>query len=307
MAEHHVDPLADALRRGPFHTALRTAIQTRGLSLARLRAHLGRLDVRVAESTLSYWQRGVRHPDPLHALGTVRALETVLGLPPDSLVVLVGPPQRGRGRKPNASFAELVAAGPTTRELLRELGVDPEQVNADLEVRMITERVTIGADRSQGRVQTLNVSVAHADGIDRYVAVYHGEVGGDAEKVRVTAGDGCRLGRVRRGDHIVVFELVFDRRLVKDETLVLSYTVDDDTGLPCPGYYRLFRAHSGPFLLQCELPGENLPARMVQEVRSSDALPPSLSRELYCDRGGVVSAYYPGMEPGIAGIALEWE
>ena len=92
-----------------------------------------------------------------------------------------------------------------------------------------------------------------------------------------------------------------------DETVVLGYTVEDDTGMPCPGYYRLFRAPSGPFLLQCQLPPDNLPARMVQEVRSSDALPPSLSRELYCDRGGVVSAYYPGMEPGMAGIALEWE
>ena len=302
-----MDPLADALRRGPFHAALRTAIEARGLSLARLRAHLARLDVRVAESTLSYWQRGVRHPDPHHGLGAVRALETVLGLPPDSLVVLVGPAQRGRGRKQAASFAELIAAGSTTRELLGELGVDPEQVNADLEVRLMTEKVTIRPDRSQGRVETLNVSVAHADGIDRYVAVYHSEIGGDGERVRVSAGDGCRLGRVRRKDHVVVFELVFDRRLAKDETVVLSYAVDDDTGMPCPGYFRLFRAPGGPYLLQCALPPDNLPARLVQEVRSNDARPPTLSRELYCDRGCVVSAYYPAVEPGIAGIALEWE
>lgn len=302
-----MDQLADALRRGPFHVALRTAIHTRGLSLARLRAHLARLDVRVAESTLSYWQRGLRHPDPQHALGAVRALETVLGLPPDSLVVLVGPAQRGRARKANASFAELVAAGPTTRDLLRELGVDPEQVNAELEVLLITERVVIRPDRAQGRVDTSNVSVAHADGIDRYVAVYHAELGGDAERVRVSAGDGCRLGRIRRGAHIVVFELVFDRRLTKGETIVLSYTVDDDTGMACPGYYRLFRSSCGPYLLQYELPDGHLPARLVQEVRSSDAVAPSLARDLYCDRSNVVSAYYPSMEPGIAGIALEWD
>ncbi|MFC7612990.1 hypothetical protein ACFQV2_04410 [Actinokineospora soli] len=267
-----MDPLADALRRGPFHAALRTAIETRGLSLARLRAHLARLDVRVAESTLSYWQRGVRHPDPHHGLGAVRALEQVLGLPRDSLVVLVGPAQRGRGRKQAASFAELIAAGSTTRELLSELGVDPEQVNADLEVRMLTERVTIRADRSQGRVETLNVSVAHAE-VDRYVAVYHGEIGADGARVRVSAGDGCRLGRVRRKDHVVVFELVFDRLLAKEETIVLSYAVDDDTGMPCPGYFRVFRAPSGPFLLQYELPPDHLPARLVQEVRSTDARP----------------------------------
>ncbi|MGW5055129.1 hypothetical protein [Actinokineospora sp. NPDC004072] len=302
-----MDPLADALRRGPFHVALRTAIQTRGLSLARLRAHLARLDVQVAESTLSYWQRGLRHPDPQHALGAVRALESVLGLPTDSLVVLIGPQQRGRTRKQSTSYAELVDAGTTTRELLRSLGVHPEQVNADLEVRMITERVTLRADRSQGRVETLNVSQAHAEGIDRYVAVYHGEVGADGTAVRVSAGDGCRVGRVRRKDHVVVFELVFDRVLGKGEVVVLSYAVDDETGVPCPGYYRLFRAPTGPFLLQYELPPERLPARLVQEIRSNDARPPSLSRELYCDRNCVVSAYYPSMEPGIAGIAVEWE
>ncbi|UVS77035.1 hypothetical protein [Actinokineospora sp. UTMC 2448] len=302
-----MDPLAEALRRGPFHVALRTAIETRGLSLARLRAHLSRLDVRVAESTLSYWQRGLRHPDPQHALGAVRALETVLGLPADSLVVLVGPPQRGRARKPATSYAELVVAGTTTRDLLSELGVHPELVNADLEVRMITERVTLRSDRSQGRVETLNVSRAHAEGIDRYVAVYHGEFGADGSKVRITAGDGCRLGRVRRKDHVVVFELVFDRALAKDEIVVLSFAVDDETGEPCPGYYRLFRASSGPYLLQYELPPDNLPARLVQEVRSNDARPPSLARELYCDRNCVVSAYYPSMEPGLAGIAVEWE
>lgn len=298
------DPLADALRRGPFHVALRTAIETRGLSLARLRAHLARLDVHVAESTLSYWQRGLRHPDAHHALTAVRALETVLGLPVDSLVVLVGPARRGKARK-HASFAELIVAGPITRELLRELGVDPEQVNADLEVRLITERITIRADRSQGRVSTRIVSQARAPGIDRYVAVYHSEPGGDSHQVQVTADDGCRVGRVRRKAHGVVFELMFDRTLAQDETVVLGFTVDDHTGLPCPGYYRLFRARSGPFLLQYEM--DTLPARLVQEVRVSDARPPTLARELYCDRAGVVSAYYPGMEPGIAGIALEWE
>ncbi|WP_051385625.1 hypothetical protein [Actinokineospora inagensis] len=301
------DALADALRRGPFHVALRTAIEHRGLSLARLRAHLSRIDVTVAESTLSYWQRGLRHPDMPHALTAVRGLENVLGLPADSLVVLIGPRQRGnRNRKPSASFAELVVAGPTTRELLAELGVDPEGCNAGLELQMTHERVSITADRTQGRIVTRLVSVARESGIDRYVAVYHGETGCDIERVRVAAGDGCRLGRVRRKGICVAFELMFDRRLAETETVVLSYSVDDQTGLECPGYFRIFREPSGPFLLQLELPPDDLPERCVQEVRTNDLRPPSISADLYCDRGYVVSAYYPGVDRGIAGIALEW-
>ncbi len=300
------DELAEALRRGPFHLALRTAIEHRGLSLARLRAHLARVEVHVAESTLSYWQRGLRHPDVQHALSAVRGLETVLGLPPDSLVVLIGPRQRAGRGKPSASFAELIVAGPITRELLSRIGVDPERCNAGIELRMSHERVTIAADRSQGRIETRLVGLVRDAGVDRYVGVYHGEPGCDIDAVRVTAGDGCRLGRVRRKEIGMVFELVFDRRLVEGETVVLSYTVDDDSGIECPGYFRIFRAPSGPFLLQFQLPPDDLPARCVQEVRTNDQRPPSVSAELFCDRGYVVSAYYPALDAGIAGISLEW-
>ncbi|GAA3060417.1 hypothetical protein [Actinokineospora globicatena] len=301
------DALADALRRGPFHVALRTAIEHRGLSLARLRAHLARIEVTVAESTLSYWQRGLRHPDMPHAMSAVRGLEIVLGLPVDSLVVLIGPRQRGsRPRKPSASFSELVVAGPTTRELLAQLGVDPERCNAGMELRMTHERVSIAADRTQGRIQTRLVSVAREPGIDRYIAVYHGEPDCDVARVRIVAGDGCRLGRVRRKGICVAFELMFDRRLAEGDTVVLSYSLDDNSELECPGYYRIFREPSGPFLLQLELPPDDLPARCVQEVRTNDMRPPLVSADLYCDRGYVVSAYYPGVDSGIAGITLEW-
>ena len=47
-------------------------------SLARLRAHLEQLGVQVGQSTLSYWQRGLRHPEVPRAISTVRALESVL-------------------------------------------------------------------------------------------------------------------------------------------------------------------------------------------------------------------------------------
>ncbi|HVK24890.1 MAG TPA: hypothetical protein VM677_26325 [Actinokineospora sp.] len=301
------EELADALRRGPFHLALRRAIEHRGLSLARLRSHLARIDIHVAESTLSYWQRGLRHPDAQHALTAVRGLETVLGLPADSLVVLVGPRQRGgRGRRHSASFSELVVEGPVTRELFTEVGVNDERANADIEMLFVHERVTIAKDRSQGRIQTRIVGFTHREGIDRYVAVYHGESGLDIDAVVVTATEGCRLGRVRRKEGWVIFELMFDRRLSEGETFVLTYTVTDDSGIECPGYFRMFREPAGPFLLQLELPQDNLPARIMQIVRTNDSLPPSQADELFCDRGYMVNAYFPAVTPGLAGIGLDW-
>jgi hypothetical protein len=301
------EELAEALRRGPFHLALRSAIEHRRLSLARLRSHLARLDVQVAESTLSYWQRGLRHPDAQHALAAVRGLETVLGLPADSLVVLVGPRQRGgRPRRPSTSFSELVFGGPVTRDLFTQIGADADEANTDIELMFVHERITIAKDRSQGRIQTRVVGRTRRDGVDRYVAVYNGEPGVDIDNVRVSADEGCRLGRVRRLDTWIVFELMFDRRLVEGETVVLTYTVDDESGIECPGYSRLFRVPCGPFLVQFELPPDNLPARILQVVRSNDTLPPTRSDELFCDRSHMVNAFFPSVEPGIAGVALDW-
>ncbi|MFI9006064.1 hypothetical protein ACIGNX_02365 [Actinosynnema sp. NPDC053489] len=301
------DELADALRRGPFHLALRAAIEHRGLSLARLRRHLARLGVPVAESTLSYWQRGLRHPDARHGLGAVRALEAVLGLPPDALVVLVGPRRGGpRGRRHAASFAELVARGPVTRDLYAEVGVDPDRANADVELLFVHERVTIDEHRAEARARTRIVGSAQRAGVDRYLAVYQGEPGVDAEVTAVSAVEGCRLGRVRRKESWVMFELLLDRRLGEGETFVLAYEVDPGSTAECPGYFRLYRRSAGPLLVQLELSPDALPARITQVARNTDALPPTREDELFCDRLSLVNAYFPVMTPGLAGIALDW-
>ncbi|HWO64663.1 MAG TPA: hypothetical protein VNO31_31965, partial [Umezawaea sp.] len=97
--------LAETLRYGPFHRALRDAIAFRGLSLARLRAHIEQLGVQVGQSTLSYWQRGLRHPEVPRAIPTVRALEVVLKLPTDSLTSLIGPRPPAHARTSPAAFA----------------------------------------------------------------------------------------------------------------------------------------------------------------------------------------------------------
>ncbi|WP_406601626.1 hypothetical protein [Lentzea miocenica] len=108
-----VDELGDALRYGPFHRALRVAIDRRGLSLFRLRAHLARMGLTVAESTLSYWQRGLRRPGPRERVHEAAS----------------------------TSFIELSPLGPTTTELLASLVDDPARCNAGLEVALTQERI----------------------------------------------------------------------------------------------------------------------------------------------------------------------
>ncbi|TWP43775.1 hypothetical protein FKR81_42075 [Lentzea tibetensis] len=304
-------PLAETLRYGPFHRALREAIAHRGLSLARLRAHLEQLGVQVGQSTLSYWQRGLRHPEVPRAIGTVRALETVLRLPPESLLGLIGPrPQPYAPRPVPAAFAELASAWAETAPLLAEFESVPEagRGNAELEVLSVHDTVSIGMHREQRAITTRLVVRAMRQGPDRYLAVHQGDEGSLIDNALVRAGEGCRQGRLRRQNvsRGLAVELLFDRRLAEGEEHVFSFTIVDDTGGPTPGHHRTFRDACASYLLQLSFHRRALPARCIKQFRVSAEATPVDVEELVCGLGGVVSAYYGHVGPGIAGVAVEW-
>ncbi|GAA3843740.1 hypothetical protein GCM10022243_07780 [Saccharothrix violaceirubra] len=294
--------LAETLRYGPFHRALHDAIAHRGLSLARLRAHLESLGVQVGQSTLSYWQRGLRHPEVPRAIGTVRALETVLRLPAESLVALVG--QRPQPRPPRPAFAEMAGTWVRTRPLLGEF----DSANADLEVLLVHDSVLVGTQGEQRSITTRLVVRALHGGPDRYVAVHQGDEGCVIDNAIVRAGEGCRQGRVRRqsSSRGLAFELLFDRRLAEGEEHVFSFTVLDDTGGPTPGHHRTFRRACRGYLLQLAFNRRALPARCTKQIRDSAQSPALEVDELICGLGGVASAYFGEIGPGMAGISVEW-
>ncbi|MET9231942.1 hypothetical protein [Lentzea sp. NPDC003310] len=297
-------PLAETLRYGPFHRALREAIAHRGLSLARLRAHLEQLGVQVGQSTLSYWQRGLRHPEVPRAISTVRALETVLRLPPSSLLDLIGP------RTANTYAPRPVATWPEPAPLLATFDSVPEAArgNADLEVLAVHDTVQMGMHREQRSITTRLVVRAIRQGPDRYLAMHHGDEGSLIENALVRAGEGCRQGRLRResASRNLAVEMLFDRRLSAGEEHVFSFTIVDDTGNATPGHHRTFRDTCGSYLVQLSFHRRAMPARcMKQFLASADATPVDVD-ELVCGLGGVVSAYFGDVGPGIAGIAVEW-
>src|SRR5438876_406767 len=81
----------------PFATALRAAIEARGLGLERIRDRLRGHGVSISLATLSYWQSGRSRPERRASMVALGHLENVLELAPGSLVSLLGPP-RPRGR-----------------------------------------------------------------------------------------------------------------------------------------------------------------------------------------------------------------
>jgi hypothetical protein len=305
--------LADALRTGEFHQVLRLAIGHRGLSLARLRAHLALRGVQIGQSTLSYWQRGLRQPEVPKALPAVRALESVLQLPADSLVVLIGPRSaRPRGHQAAVSFYDLRSGdvGSIVDKLLTDLGVLPSasHSNADIELLSVHDTITLDAERRQVSIRTRLVVRARRHGPDRYVTVYSGDPGCRIDDVEIITAEGCRVGRIRRhpGGEIMATELLFDRKLGEGDVHVFCFEMRDDSGAVCPGYWRMLRDQCSSYLLQMQFAAGAMPARCTREIRARDDAIPVETEELPCDTGGVTSGYFRDPGPGLAGIAVEW-
>jgi len=304
--------LVEALRYGPFPRALRTAIAHRGLSLARLGAHLDRMGVHVGQSTLSYWQRGLRHPEVPRALTALRALERVLALPPDSLVVLVGPRTRpAPDRQPVTSFVEFGSLWSGSAALLSELDVPEEatRCNGELSTLSVHDMISVDQRRSQRSATTRMVVQATTAGPDRYIAMYHADDGSSVDTCVVRTAEGCRTGRIRRHaeSSTMVAELLFDRRLTEGERHVFCFSLHDEPAWPTPGTNRTFREPSGEYLLQIAFHRKAMPARCTSYFRLREDTEPTQSEDLVCGIGGVASAYFPRVGRGLAGIAVDWD
>ena len=172
---------------------------------------------RSGQSTLSYWQRGLRHPEVPRAISTVRALETVLRLPPESLLALVGPrPQPYAPRPvPAASRAGVHVGGhrAAARVVRRGTGDRAWQRRP---------RGAVRARHRAGRHAPRTALDHHAAGRARGAAgpgpVSRGAPGRRGrviDNALVRPGEGCRQGRLRRqsASRGLAVEMLFDRRL----------------------------------------------------------------------------------------------
>ncbi|MFC9251613.1 helix-turn-helix domain-containing protein [Amycolatopsis thailandensis] len=300
----------DAVRSGPFHRALSEAVEHRGLSLSRIRAHLAARGVSVAESTLSYWQRGHRHPSTPRSLDVVRALEAVLGLPPDSLVVLIGPQRRSPGDDHRPSVVELRQSWAETCSLLDELSDSPGAVrNSKLDVVTVVDVLTMTGQGRTSEITSTMVVRAREPGADGFVVTHQDEDGTDMEATTVFATDGCRRGRVRRSTSSpgMVFELLFDRSLAEGETHTFAFTMRLAASVRSTCFHRTVRARMSAYLLRIRFDAAAIPARCVKTVREREELAPVVSEPLHPGPGATVSAYFEDLGVGVAGIDLIWE
>ncbi|MER7484568.1 hypothetical protein ABTY20_01210 [Streptomyces sp. NPDC126497] len=311
-ATPHADPvgaeLDSVLRGGPFHVALRAAIAARGLPLQRVQHHLSRHGVKVGVTSLSYWQQGARRPQRPESLRAVRALEEILRLPEESLIRLLAAPHghpadRHAGGWSPRSLAE--ASGVRER-LLAESGAPRD---GGLHTLGHHERIRIGVRRELAEREAHHIVRARRDGVDRYVAVHHGDPGAAPERMTVHALENCRTGRVRRHHDtgVLAAELLFDTRLRSGDTFLFRYAVEDGTAGVSHEYVRGTDSPGGQYALQVCFGSGALPVRCHRFTQHSATAPRGGRQELTVSgRHRSVHLVEPRVRPGYVGIAWDW-
>ncbi|MFI1012199.1 hypothetical protein [Streptomyces sp. NPDC020965] len=307
---HTEADLAQVLHTGPFHLALRAALALRGLPLQRVQHHLAHRGIKVGVTSLSYWQQGARRPQRPESLRAVRALEEVLELPGNSLTRLldIGEGARTDVDRPAArSYRSLLEVSGTVERLLADLETP---MDGGLHTVGHHERIRIGVRRELVGRDSRHVVRAHRDGVDRYLAIHHGDPGCDPAGVRVSALENCRTGRVRSDGEtgVVVAELLFDARLRAGETYLFGYGFEDGTGGPSTEYVRGFTYAGGQYVLQVRFDDGALPVRCRRFAQATTGAPRGARTDLTLSgRHRTVHLVEQGVRPGILGIDWDWD
>ncbi|MFC7306578.1 hypothetical protein ACFQVC_20415 [Streptomyces monticola] len=299
--------LASALRSGPFHVALRAAISVRGLPLHRVQHHLANRGVKVGVTSLSYWQQGARKPQRPESLRAVRVLEQVLQLPEESLLRLLERGGPETERPPTRSYRSLLDVSGVLETLLGEL---ESPLDGGLHTVGHHERVRIGAARELLGRDSQHIVRAHRDGVDRYVAIYHGDPGCAPDRVTVRALENCRTGRVRwhHESGMLITELLFDARLRAGDTHLFRYGFEDGTAGPSSEYVRGFSFTGGQYALQVRFDADALPVRCHRFAQHSATAPRSARHDLTLNgQHRSVHLVEPQVRGGILGIGWDWE
>ncbi len=290
------------LRHGTFAQVLDHALAVRGLSLEQVQRRLAARGVRVSRAALSYWRRGRSRPEREESLRAVRALEDLIGLPGESLVVLLGPPRpRGRGAETEPGAVDRRRLWPSCGPALAAIDAPPEGQVRYLDVH---EHVLVDQRRRLREVRTRLVLEATTDRTDRCVVYEWAE-----ESSRPVLGElrYCRQGRTRpqEASTATVCELLLEQRLSAGDRTVVEYTWRYPGGSVLTSFHRRFTRPVRQYLLQVEFTGE-VPPHCVpyrQPTLNSARQP---GKPLWIGGSGTAHLAVPDAGPGLLGLQWDW-
>ncbi|RJL30372.1 hypothetical protein D5H75_22610 [Bailinhaonella thermotolerans] len=237
----------------------------------------------------------------------MRALEEILGLPEESLVMLLGP-RRPRGRwlkrVPGAlTYREVCPVHASLGDLLQKI---ENPVDGQLATLSHHEYYTVGPFREERGAHSRMVVRALSDGVDRFVAIHHNPHGMLPDGWRV---EYARAGRVRTDERagLIALEVLFDRPLTSGETYVLEYSFwYERPGPAAVEYHRGFRFPAREYLLQVRFDPAAVPPRCYRTFRPDIGAAVEDVRELRPDNWHSVHLMELDARPGVHGVRWEW-
>lgn len=256
-----------------FHALLRIAIRERGLSLESIQRRLSLQGLNVGRSTLSYWQNGRRRPTTGASMAVVRALEGILRVPPESLSqALASTPPKDR-----APVLQMSARGMELDQMIQAAGCDGALTS--LETTAFVDLVSVGIDGDITRTMSLHTVRALAE-MERYPAIFGGETGGSASKIRHEALSGCRIGRVVRDEqsNVCVSELVLDRKLARGETHLMQFLAHDENRIPVNTIFKLVVTPPALLALEVSFHADKLPVSIEEFEKTTEDGPDTFVR-----------------------------
>ncbi|MEP7160533.1 MAG: hypothetical protein ABI746_05485 [Dermatophilaceae bacterium] len=197
-------PAADSA----FADALREAIDGRGLSLDRVRAHLMSYGHDVSVATLSYWQTGRSLPVRKASVQALGALEVILRVPRGSLAAKLPTQGTRRHAPPPVSHREPVLRHGAVHDCADVLGLRWSDG-----FHRITQHdhLTVDANRNVARQVVTDLIVSDRDGFDRYLVGYSSDE--DGVSLEIDPIEGCYVGRTVHLPELIVAELILTQTL----------------------------------------------------------------------------------------------
>lgn len=213
-----------------FAAALRAAVASSGLGLESIQRRLAARSVEVSVSTLSYWQTGARSPGRRRSEEVVAHLESVLGLEPRSLRVLI-PPPRPRGHVQPTPLPQLPRAF-QERAAVRRIAERVSHCRGQLLTRLSQSDVlTVGPDRRVRSLHGQMVMRADVCGIESIglTQFFEDREAGTPQLDVITGGE-VRARYTDPEHRVTATEVHFGHELQRGETVLLEFEVTS-TGL----------------------------------------------------------------------------
>jgi hypothetical protein len=303
------EPASDA-RTGSFATALGSAIERSGRSLADITQELSARGVAVSATTLGYWLRGRSRPERPASLDALRVLERdILRLPDGTLRAHLGPKRpRGRWLRHSPGAPDLRRLWPDAhriRGLMETIG-DPQD---DRIVRLSQQDICqLGPDRDETLIRCRLVLRAAVDQVRHFVAVYHADPGAvRLPTLRVVYGASVARVCSDLAAGLVVADLAFPRPMRLGETVLLDYelTYAGGSGAVAHSYDRRFRFPAREFGLLVRFAPDAVPARCFTVLKNPDDRVTRLRPLPFWDACSV-QLVRTDVLPGIHGVSWEW-